>query len=572
MRHFLNNIPVSPRNVLEIGLTSDYTGRPNILSVDTERLILPREARQIILDHLAQQGPFEGIPYKIVLNGGATLEYYVDLTEGTIYRDYEIEVKIKKRRGNDSFFENADGLSFELMNANGVNFNLIDIPYLIIPENQAELGLSLSISLYVMTKEGIQAVKDLVTATRDFIEAVSPNIGIPPVPPVGEIISLGLALAAQIAYTIAVLNAIKKLAEDMFELVFPKKRKYKGVTIKELINQGCQYLGYTLNSTLLNDYNNLTIMPVPLVKEKKSIFDYLQNDLNFSFTKGYPTAQDTTATLGELIRAVELWFNAKTKVYNGVVAIERRDYWQNISQNTTVPALNVQDTRQNEYSLNTEEAFKRTYIHYRVDYSDVHSVDFFDPTDAEFSTEPTNVINQDLVSIRGLNDVNIPFALGVRKPKLNFIEKLAKAFFQVVDGITGVFGGGTNFVADIQNRVGVTQLSQQYYSITKILWNTGGGRQPENYTDFIKAGVIYEKFHKINEINQNGYKIFNNVPTRLTDEDFLTLLDNNFVYIDGVLCEILTINYVDEESKAVITYKEPFEYALGKVNIITIND
>ncbi len=571
MKHFLNNILISPRNVLEIGLSTNNTGNPELLQIDTDTIILPREAKDIILNHISTQGVFEGIPYQIQLETGLILQYYVDLTEGTNYKDFEIEVKIKKRKGYDNFIENAQSLTFELLNKKGVNFNIIDIPYLIIPENQAELGISLSIATYVVTKESIQATKDLVTATRDFIEALTPNVAIIPAPPLGEIISLGLALTAQIIYTALVYSALVKLARKMFELCFPQIRYYKGSTIKDLISKGCQFLNYTLDSNLLNDMSELTLMPVPLIKEKKGIFDFLQNDLNFSFTKGYPTAQDSVSTLGELINAVELWFNARTRVNNGIVQIERRDYWQNITSNTTLPALNIQDQRQNEYILNTSEAWKRTYVHYQVDYSDTHTLDFFDPTDAEYSTEPLSVINPDLVTIKGFNDINIPFALGVRKNKLNIIENLSKQFFQFIDGITGVFGAGTSYASAITNRLGVTQISQQYYSVTKVLY-ANNGKQPPNYIDKIKASKIYEDYHKINEININGSKIYSDVPLRMNSEQFVSLINNNFAYINGKLCEILTIRFTDEMSKAIISYKEPDQYASGKVEIITIND
>ncbi len=571
MKHFLNGVPVSPRNVLEIGLNTDYTGNPNILQVDADTVVLPREAREIILNHISTQGPFEGIPYRIVTDSGINLEYYVDLTEGATYRDFEIEVKIKKRNGYDNFFENADGLSFELMNVKGVAFPLVDIPYLIIPDNQAELGITLSIATYMMTKESIQSTKDLVTATRDLIEATTFNAGVPPAPPVGEIISLSLAVAAQTAYTVSVYVALLKLARQMFELLFPKVRYNQGCTIKDLIQKGCEYLGYSLDSTLLDEWSKLTIMPVPLIKEKKGIFNFLKNDLEFSFTKGYPTAQDTVSTLGELIKAVELWFNARTRVYDGVVQIERRDYWRDISTSSVLPALNIQDRRQNEYILNTTEAWKRSYIHYQVDYSDTNTVDFFDPTDAEYSTEPLGVINEDLVSIKGLNDINIPFALGIRKTRLSWIEETAKAFLSLADAITGIFGAGTNYVSKIESRIGVTQLSEQYYSVTKVLYATGG-KQASGYIDKIKASNIYNNYHKIDEININGYKIYSDAPVRINSEEFVSLLDNNFAYINGILCEILTIRYIDELSQAVISYKEPYEYAAGKVEINVIND
>lgn len=571
MKHYLNGVPVSPRNVLEIGLNTDYTGNPNMLQVDADTVVLPREAREIILNHISTQGVFEGIPYTIVTDSGITLEYYVDLTEGATYRDFEIEVKIKKRKDYDNFFENADGLSFELMNVKGVVFPFVDIPYLIIPDNQLELGITLSLATYMMTKEAIQATKDLVTATRDLIEATTPNASIPPTPPIGEIISLSLAVAAQLAYTLSVYVALYKLAQDLFELLFPIVRYNKGCTIKNLIQKGCEYLGYTLDSTLLDEWDKLTLMPVPLVKDKKGIFNFLKNDLAFSFTKGYPTAQDTVSTLGELIKAVELWFNARTKVYNGVVQIERRDYWRNISTNAILPALNIQDKRQGEYTLNTIEAWKRSYIHYQVDYSDINTIDFFDPTDAEYSTEPLSVINSDLVTIKGLNDINIPFALGIRKSRLSWIEEIAKAFFVLIDGVTGIFGGGTSYVAKIKNRIGVTQLSQQYFGVTKVLYATNG-KQPANYVDKIKASNIYKNYHNIDEININGFKIYSDVPVRLKSEEFVSLLDNNFAYIDGVLCEILTIRYIDELSQAIISYKEPYEYASGKVEINVINE
>lgn len=570
MKHYLNGVEIAPRNVLDIGLITDYTGNPEMLQVDTDTIVLPREAREIIMQHVATQGVFEGIPYTLEV-GNIQLDYYVDLTESFAIRDFEVEVKIKKRKGFDNFFENAEGLSFELMAKKGVNFNFINLPYLIIPENQVEIGLTLSLAIYSLTREAIQATRDLVSATEKLIRAVTPNVSLVPVPPLGEIIALSVAVVAQLAYTLAIYVALIKLARQLQELIFPKVRYYKGATIKELIKKGCEYLGYTLDSNLLNSWDKLTIMPVPLIKDKRSVFNFIQNDLNFSFTKGYPTAQDTVSTLGELINAVEAWFNAKTKVLNGVVQIERRDYWKNISINTTIPALNLQSDRQSEYFFNTDEAWKRTYIHYQVDYSDTNTVDFFDPTDAEYSTEPLNVINEDLVSIRGFNDVNIPFALGVRKGRLSYIEIFGRTFLQLADSIIGLFGADTNFTSLITDRLGVTQLSSQFYGVTKVLYVVNG-RQPSNYVDKIKASNIYNLYHKINEINVNGYKVYNEVPLQLNEQEFINLLDNNYLYINGVLCEVLTLRFTDERSKAVITYREPFNYAEGKVQILTINE
>jgi hypothetical protein len=568
MRHFLNDIEIAPRNLLDIGVVSDFTNRPDELSLNVDKLILPREALDIIQNHLQTQGVFEGIPYRVEMAQGVVLQYYVDLTENAIFRDFEIEVTIKRRIAKDSFFDQADGTSFELLAAKGVQFQFIDVPFLIVRDNLEESFVQLAISTYVMTKELIQAAKDLGTAITDFIQATVGS----PIPPLGAIISLGIKVIIQAAYTAAVLIAVGELATQLIQVYFPNVRYLKACKVKELISKGCQYLGYQFQSNLLDNFSGATILPVPLTKEKVSIFDNLSNSLSgTAFTKGYPTAQDSTPTLGSLISAIETQCNAETKVVNGIVQLERRDYWQNLTPNAIIPALVLQAERQDEYTLNTSDIWKRYYIHYQYDLSDIHTMDFFDPTDAEFSTEPANVVNADLVSIKGLQDVNIPFALGVRKNNLNFIEKTAKVFFVIIDEVSTLFGSGTNFAGSIDDRIGMLQISQQFFTQTKFLYLIGN-KQPANYTSFVSASALWNKFHFINQIQLYQFQVRSDVRTRISESDFVDLLNNNYATINGVRCEILRIEYIDEKSYATINYRQPDIYATGKVTTLTINE
>ena len=96
MRHFLNDIEVAPRNLTDIGVVSDFNQNPDILQVSVDSVILPREAKDIINNHIANVGLFEGIPYRIEV-GGVTIDYYVDLIDGVKVRQHESEVNIKKR-------------------------------------------------------------------------------------------------------------------------------------------------------------------------------------------------------------------------------------------------------------------------------------------------------------------------------------------------------------------------------------------------------------------------------------------------------------------------------------------
>jgi len=49
----------------EIGFVSDYTDNPEVDSISVDSVILPREAKKIIQDHIQNVGLFEGIPYQI---------------------------------------------------------------------------------------------------------------------------------------------------------------------------------------------------------------------------------------------------------------------------------------------------------------------------------------------------------------------------------------------------------------------------------------------------------------------------------------------------------------------------
>jgi hypothetical protein len=575
MRHFINGIEIAPRNLQDIGVKIDFTERPFTLELNVDSIILPREGYDLVKQHIQSQGVFEGIPYEVLMNNGVALQYYIDLTDtSTLYSDFEAVVKIKKRFGKDNFFERADGVTFTSMLKKGVQFDFINTPYVIVPDGKTEILITLGISTFILTKELIQAIRDSSTLIRDFIEAVTPNVSIPPTPPLGEIISLALAVVAQLVYTALVLIALIKLAQQLFELIFPKIRFLLSCKVRELMLKSCQYLGYQFNSTLFQtQYSGLTILPVPLQKQKEKWWQFLENDLNFAFNKGVPTGQDTIITVGDLFRTMELTFNARTRVTNGVVQIERRDFWQNISTANVVPALALQDKRVDQFKFNTEEIWKRAYIHYEVDFSDLHSADDYEGTDAEYSTEPLNVINDDLVSIKGYNDIAIPFALGRRKNELTIIEEIAKAFFKFVDLNVGAFGGNSNYEALIQNRIGVLQVSQQFFSTTKLLYIIGNsGKQPENYLSFIGAPAVYNSQHVINEITNNDYKFYENLRTKITENDFVNLLNNNFVEIEGEDAEILQLEYIDERSLTVISYKQRFDYTTGKVTIETINE
>jgi hypothetical protein len=577
MKHFLNGIEISPRDRNEIAVISDFSGDPNVLTISTETLVLARDAYDIVKQHIATIGFFEGIPYRIELDGGIVLNFYVDLTENAVFRDHDCEVSLKKRNGSDNFFENANATSFELIlkkiadGQTNVNFSTIDVPYIVLNDDHYTQTIMLLVTIYIMTQQTLDAGKQLVESISEVIQAATPSVGLGVVIDTGDVIVAVLKAVARAIYFALLLVALIQLATKLVFLIFPPERKLKGIRVKELMSKSCQFLGFQFQSTLLDSLPNLTILPVPLIRNRKSIWEWLPEELTAPFNKGVPSSSDSVSSIGSLFDAMETMFNAKTRVNNGVVRFERRDWWMNNST-TMIPALVKQNERTDEFTLNTSDVWKRYYIRYSLDFSDLHTLEkVYDSHDAEFSTERTNIVNSDLNLIKGLNEVNIPFSLGARKGFLFWFEEIAKGLFQTIDALINLFGGSSNLAQTIEDRKNTLMVSQNYFSQTKILWCSASGRQPADYLNFISAKSLWNGFHAINQIQLNDYKIKTNARIRINSQDFLNLLDNNFVQIDGKMCEILRLEWMDEKSFAQITYKEPFDYANGKVYTLTIN-
>lgn len=570
MRHFLNDIEVAPRNLDQIGIISEFVNEVDQLKLTSESIILTREAKNIIDDHIENVGLFEAIPYRIQLNG-VSINYYADLLNDLSIRDNEISIKITKRKSQDDFIQKALGTSFDLMAEKGVIFNTFEVPYFVVQDDQISKAITLGITTFVMTQEAIRQYNSVAESINDIIKAVTPSTGAGVVIDWGDVFVLSLRALFKIIIFALLVIALIKLATQLFVLLFPPKRKLLATKFSELLNKGCEYLGYQFESTIFQDQPNWSLLPVPLIKERKSIYKYLPDEFFSPFNKGYPSTSDSVSTLGQLMDSLKIMFNARLFIQGNIIRLERRDYLYNLSSENLFPALTLQNERSDQFSYNTDEVWKRYYIKYSIDSSDTFTQDeIYDYHDAEYSTEALNIGNQDLISIKGLNQVNIPFALGARKNELTWSEKIAKELFEQIDLVIGLFGGSSNYGSIIGERKDILVISRDFFSITKVLYAVGG-KQPPEYTDTISATALYNKYHSINEITNNAYEIRDNVRVRIKDQDFINLLENNYVEIGGQICEIISITHVDEKHESVISYRFPSDYANGKVEIIKVN-
>ena len=167
--------------------------------------------------------------------------------------------------------------------------------------------------------------------------------------------------------------------------------------------------------------------------------------------------------------------------------------------------------------------------------------------------------------------MSINFAMAANKDKLTYLENYVKNIYTIIDLFCG-----TNFSQQITDRTKCIKISQQYFSLTKACYVKQNGSQkvlldPSKNNSNYSAGALYRRYHYINEIQNNNYIIKEGVRIRIREQDFVTLLNNNYVLINGNLAEILKLEWTDEKHDALITYREVNDWAVGKVTTQVIN-
>lgn len=552
MKHFLNGTEVTPRNLEDIGISVDFSKDVQQESINIDNIVLPMEGKKIVMQHLNNIGLSEGIPYQIQF-GNKKLPYYVDLVESLKVRTNEVEIKIKQRYAHDNFIENAESLTFDYLNTL-TPIDVSDVKYRLIHQDALFKSVVITATIYTISRSLADQTRELAKTTKEFASAFS----YAPFAVQGKIAEGIIQLSIQLAYVAVLIYQLKKLGTDLVELIFPKTRSFKSAKVLELMKKGCSQLGYTFKSSILeNEYKNLAVVSIPQNRAKKGILDYLESELNFAFNTGYPTVTDSTPTLGSLIQAMQTMFNAKIKVRDKVVQFERWDYWLDQAQGSVNVALPIQEDAFDEYEIDTERTFKRYLIQYQTDYSDMTTLDNYENTISEYSAERKTIINQDLNLLKGLTNASIPFARAKRKTFVNFIEKKFLSLLKAIDRIAG-----TNN-ANKKSPLGVMEITSQYFSVTKLILVDQGGKM---FTDEkLFPTYLWDKFHSINNPNLYSWIIRKKVPCALTDEEFTALLNNNYAQINGSSCEILNLEYLPMQNRAVIDYKQ--KKAIYKTNV-----
>lgn len=568
IRHYTDGLYLrEPRNWQELEISFDWLEQKQEGAVNTTSLEFVGEAYRYIKNRMLNGtsggvGIFEGIPHRIEIgqvgNPVFVFDGYIDgADETTFIGDEEIIAKIKKTAGDDWLNDVADGFSFAYLHSIGeiTNSDFVKVPYVInyIPDGMQVIMLSMS--LFMMTKELIENAKELAQLIGQTVNASTPVLGasvglgagVVTAWDLGDWIMYGLYVIAKLIYIIAIVIAIVKLMEQLIEQLFPPMREHKGMTIKSLFTKGCQHLGLQLQSSLLDEIGDEVYIPL---KDKKGQ----------SGDKGFPTNTDPIYLFGDCIRYFKMRHRADFRIKDGVFIFEREDYWQNTSGYVLPDVFNDQVRLLNTFTPNTSEFVSNYNVHYQYDTQDKNTLDDTTGLTYQVITKPNTVVNPKLVNMKGLTQISLPFALGKRKDSYTDLEKFAREVFRVVDNLTGLFGGGTNFANKVEARIGALLLSSHFITVPKIVKMSGNKLAP-NQREILGAKKLWEKYHFIAsfaEINgiHNQWLRYPPVRIPITEEEILTIFDNNFMNTaDGKRAMIEKLVWQPDKGTAIVNYR-----------------
>ncbi len=603
VRVYVNDIEVNdPLNLpeLEVNVNYDQESESSEISI-TDFVFGVSDLRNsndgfTILNNIKKagltggSGVTEGVKLRVDLDGQRGVSRtlfngYLDLWSAKYDIDTITATAIEYAK-LDWLNQEADKFTFEYLVSIGVitSSDYIAIPYTISKKQNALEIIIAIVTIYTMVQQLIQAVNKAGDVIGD-ISGVMNCIG-------GAI-----KLALLIVYIVILVLAIIKMCVDLYNYTIQPVKFHYGMSVFTLLTKGCEHLGITLSSSILDKFKNMIIMP-----EKYNLKESNQDALSEIVGNLDPNQNESNGfykgTFGQLIREVKTMFNSKVIMRNNTLYIEPYNFTVGQPKYVVPPIENY------KYELNHED-FKSNYaISFAVDFNDKNTVQEYLGTKYQVITTPIGLSDKRLRLTKGLQDVRINFALTKRKTEFNFIEEVVSGFIDAFLSIANAIIDAINFIIDIinailkaikkvlsflgikinipeiphlevpgltnpiQGRIGLVKMESDFVDTPKIMLldinkDPRYTKLSSNNEDVLNAKYLYENYHYFRSFipktgfeNANQYVLPESIKTHFTFDDYENTRDNKLCTTsDGEKAEIISFKFNPITETATLKHK-----------------
>lgn len=518
-----------PLEAFDINVELDFLNDNIQPIVNIEDLTLYGDAVDIVNAWINGGLFYKGIPLKLnALNSSVNknfLDAYINLKQNyEVNSDGTVNVGISSKIDMQNLNDRLESITWDMLESKGYinQSSYVSLDYVVEKSNNALEVVILLITIFIMTKELIENTIRTIDSINKAITASIPNVGVGlgavAVVNVNEIIYAVLYAALNILYSTLILVAIVNMGVKLFNILVSPTRTHKLLNYKT----GCiivsNYLGYNFYSNIseLDTYNylpsNIEVDDIDLgigtISNPKGV------------SKGFPKAGDFGYTALEWFNIMLTQFNAKLAIDgNTLIMLPKSDpYWK---QNST---YQLPDIQVNSHTNNAKDVVFSKLLKYETDpIADEYTLSNFKGTNYQVLVgDPSLTQGSDNNFLDKHETINFNLALGNRKNSLNATEKILKELGQIIDNVTGIFGGGTNLAGKIKNKIGLLKVGTNNFTKAKCIC-IQGGVIPTNHRDLTSAKYLYDKYGVYNSFVFNNKdrqrRIFsnNNVPFGLNN-------------------------------------------------------
>lgn len=552
-----------PKDFFDVGVKASF-GENIQANLTTEEFTFVLDAYKEILEWInggrnGGVGIFEGMPISILTsNAQQSLSVFKGILnlqkEHTIQeRLGQVTTTLRQDNSLNQLDELLEPLDYGYLESLGVitSSDYVNVDYVIDEIDNTLKTIFAFVTIYLLSKQLADSIKSISETAATVAGLISSSL-------TGSVGATVYAIASgvlEVAYASSLLVLILNFGIDLFNVLVQPLRTHQAILLKTLLVKACEYIGYTFE-TSIDDLDYHVYLPSNQNVDEfgaKSIITRIGR-----IEKGIPNPADPGYTCPELFQIARNLYNARFAIVGNTVQFhtEKAPYW--IKQSGYRKPGAIRDRSQEAYRHNTDEVRASILISFSTDLIDEYTIANYRGTTYQVLTDAKTVRVPQNKTIRNLDRVNIPLALGDRKEKLNAFETTLSGLAGLFDTVAGIFGGNPEFAKKIKNKVGVLRVSANNHSVPKLLYMRDG-RIPSNHRDLLSAKVLWEKYHDEKSFVQNNYRRQRRyvegevIPFGLND--FVKLLDNSYFRDeDGQVGKITEMEWNMSRDFATISY------------------
>ena len=443
--HYINGAEVKPpQNFAELSIELNFDTDSDEKGISVTRFDWINEEAALLLGLYKAGltgggGVFVGVPHqiKVVENGLDSMLFdgFIDLSSADFDRN-RVSADSTPFASPEFINEKADGFSMEQLFVESGGLTKADnvfIPYIInsIPNYTQAFLVVLTLTFIVVELKKLTTdltQKSVESAT--YIDSVGGVVG----------------LIFKIIYGVLLLLTIVELLLNLADLIIQKVKYKPSMQLNRLLAAGAEHVGLIYESAFLqtDTWNKCHIIPESVANPET------QSDNRI---KGYFKPNDDeqhgyfNGTYGDLLRAVKEMFNARIVIGDGKLKIVP------LLKTATAGTFRLKPYYNREFQTNAGSLVSNYNILFRYDSNDRNTIDNWTGNNMTSFLEVTGAVDKKLKLTKGFRQVNVPFARGIRKDRLNAIEKIMDAILEGLDPIVGALISIANAVIKVINAI-----------------------------------------------------------------------------------------------------------------------